>query len=102
MAQHPIRGLVRTVRHVLGRQVRQPGQDLVDFRAQPGRFRGGWPRRFLVLGHTGAERLDVLAALLGGADLPGDAVAPGLGFLRAGLGGAPRVVEREDLLGARR
>ena len=48
------------------------------------------------------QRFDVLAAPFGGADIAGDAVAPGLRLLRAGFGGAPRTVERQDLLGASR
>ena len=39
MAQHPIGGLVRPVRHLFGRQVRQTGEDLVDFAAQLGGLR---------------------------------------------------------------
>ena len=41
MAQHPIGGLVKPVRHLFGGKVRQTREDLVDFGAQPGRLRAG-------------------------------------------------------------
>ena len=90
MAQHPIRGLVRTVRYVVSRQIRQSGQYLVDLGAQPPRLRG-----FLCLSLPGRplrayERLDLEALKLGGPNLPGKLIAPGLRLLGAGLGGAPR------------
>ena len=101
-AQQQIRGLVRAVRHLSGRQVRQTGEDLVDLRAQPRRLRAGSSLGLLVFARLAEQRRDVLAALFGGADLTGDAVAPGLRFLRTCLGGAPRTVERQHLFGARR
>ncbi len=102
MAQHPIRGFVRTVRYLVSRQVRQSGQYLVDLGPQPHRLRG-----FLCLSLPGRplrvyERLDLEALKLGRPDLPGKLIAPGLRLLGTGLGGTPRAVEREDLFGARR
>ncbi len=38
MAHHPIGGLVRAVRHLFGRQVRETGEDLVDLGAQSRRL----------------------------------------------------------------
>ena len=81
MPQDPIRGLVGTVRHVFGRQVRQLGQDLVDLRPQPGGLDGGL-RLGLAGPRLGAERTELdqftpdrsLAALFGGPKLAGPAV----------------------------
>ncbi len=103
MAHHPIGGLVRPVRHLFGRKVRETSEDLVDLRAQSRRLRSPACGFDLpVLAGLAQQRRYVIAALLGGADLPGDAVALGLRFLGTSLGGAPRPVERQDLLGARR
>ena len=102
VAQHPICRLVRPVRHLFGGKVREAGEDLLDLGAQPGRLGTGLGFDVPVLARLSQQRGYVLAALLGGADLSGDAVAPRLRFLGTSLGGAPQPVERQDLLGAAR
>src|SRR5271166_2925530 len=101
-AQHPIRALVRPVGHVIGWEVRQPGQGLVDLGAQPHAICCSLRFGFSVFDALTQQRLDRLAAFLGGPDLPGETVAPGLCFLRAGLSSAPRTIECENLLCMRR
>jgi len=95
MPQNPIRGLVGTVRHILGRQVRQLGQDLVDRRPQPGGLGSGLGFGFSVLQALAQQWLSILAALLGGPDFARNAITSSLRLLSAGLGGTPVVVERE-------
>ena len=56
MAQHPIGGLVRPVRHLFGRQVRETGEDLVDFGAQSRRLRAGLRFDFSVLARLAQQR----------------------------------------------
>src|SRR5207245_9517241 len=90
MSQHPICGLVRTVRDVLGRQVRQSGQDLVDRCPLPRSLGCRLCLALLLLDAPAQQQLGILAPLLGGSDLPRDTVAPGLRLLRSGLGRAPR------------
>jgi len=89
ITQHPIGGLIRPVRHLFGRKVRQPGQDLIDFGAQPGRLRAGLGFDLPVLPGLAQQPRYVLAALLGGADLPGGAVPPSLRFLGTSFRSAP-------------
>src|SRR5438045_4641065 len=96
--QNQVRGLIGTVRHVLGRQVRQLGQDLVDRRAQPGGLGGCLSLGLPVLEALAQQWCRVFAALLGGSYLARDAITSRLRLLRAGFGGAPVAVEREYLL----
>ena len=101
-AHQQVGPFVRAVRHFLGRQIRQSGQDLIDLRTQPRRFGRGIGLGVLVFGHLAQQGLDVLAALFGGADIAGDAIAPRLRLLRARLRRAPSMVQREHLRGTRR
>ena len=101
-AHQQVGGFVGTVRHFVGRQVRQPGQDLIDLRTEPGRFGRGIGLGVLVFSHSAQQRLDVLAALFGGADIAGDAIAPRLRLLHARLRRAPCMVQRQHLRGTRR
>jgi hypothetical protein len=100
MSQHPIGRLVRPIRDVVGRQIRQTGQNFLDLLAQLRRLGDSLGFGSPILGGLPEERRYILAALLCGTDLPGDTVAPGLRFLGTGLRRAPRLVDREDLLGA--
>src|SRR6202022_5059572 len=102
MPQYPIRAFVGTVRHVLGRQVRQLGQDLVDLRPQPGGLGSGLGFGFPVLEALAQQWRRVFAALLGSSDFARDAITSGLRLLRPRLGSTPVAVEREDFPGARR
>src|SRR6202022_3593189 len=95
MPQYPIRAFVGTVRHVLGRQVRQLGQDLVDLRPQPGGLGSGLGFGFPVLEALAQQWRRVFAALLGSSDFARDAITSGLRLLRSGRGGTPGGGERE-------
>ncbi len=101
-AHQQVCGFVRAVRDFVGRQVRQPGQDFVDLRTQPRRFGCGIGLGILVFGDLAQQGLDLLAALFGGADVTGDAVAPRLRLLHARLRRPPRTVQRQHLRAARR
>src|SRR5258708_3744185 len=101
MPQDQVRGLVSAVWYVLGRQVRQLGQDLVDLCPQLGSYGSGVRRGAVAHPRLDHIWLDRLTPLLRGPDLSSKAVAQGLSFLRASFGIAPRTVEHEELLGAR-
>ena len=100
-AQDDVGAGVLPHRHVIGRQVGQAFEQLVE----PG---GQLPHPFLgfslelFLGRYGADHpAHVLALGLGDADLLGQLVAPGLYFLGGGERLAALLVERDDARGCR-
>src|SRR5262249_36689233 len=93
IAQYSIRALIRPIRHLFGGQVRQAGKDLIDLPAYASRRHPSLCLGLAVLRAPAQQRLDILATLLRGADLPCDAIAARLRLLGSGLSGAPCAVE---------
>ena len=97
-----VRALVRTVRHLFRRQVRQARQERVDLLAQLGGLRRGRRLCLFAAFDLAQQRVDWLAARFCSPDLAGQAVAGGLCLLRCRLECPPLFVEREHLLGTGR
>src|SRR5262249_23979073 len=94
--------LVGAVRHFRRRQVRQPGQEIVDLLAQLRRIRRGGGLLVLVAVDLLDQLLGALAAFLRRADLARQPVARCLRLLALGFQPPPFAVERQYFFGAGR
>ena len=97
-----IAGLVGAVGHVVERQVGQHFETARQLLVEALRFGLAFLQALLEGGDLGHRRLDRLALGLGDADLAAQRLAPGLGRLALGDGGAPALVDCQQLGGERR
>ncbi len=93
--------LILSVGHIIGWDIGETGQKIIDLAAQARRFLLGRRLQFLIARDAVQQLGDILSLRLCRTDLLGEAIAPRQGFLRQRFSGAPFSFKSQDLGGTR-